>query len=320
MAQVATLIKIIPGLHKCIAKSGGVRSDEPKFGKRMMSVEIAHLSQWIGNTESASETIAPFPAQALAATLDREDPPYGNGVALPPLWHWCHFLPVHALAEAGPDGHTKRGGFLPPVPLPRRMWAGSRLTFPAPIRIGETVTRTSRIVSVTMKEGRTGPLVFVTVRHEYSAEGTLRVSEEHDIVYREAAMPGAPVPAPPLAPEGAQWTRTIHPDPVLLFRYSALTFNSHRIHFDQPYVTAVEGYPGLIVHGPLIATMLLDSLRRQKPDAVVKAFTFRAVSPLFDVADFSVNGRLEGATARLWATNAAGGLAMEGTAEIATGS
>jgi 3-methylfumaryl-CoA hydratase len=165
-------------------------------------------------------------------------------------------------SEIGPDGHPKRGGFLPPVPLPRRMWAGSRLTFVQPVRVGDALTRESRILDVSGKEGRTGHLVFVTVRHDYSLASGLAITEEHDIVYRDNPQPGQPAPKPTPAPTDSQFSREIVPDPVLLFRYSALTFNGHRIHYDRSYVTEVEGYPGLIVHGPLIATLLLDLLRR----------------------------------------------------------
>jgi 3-methylfumaryl-CoA hydratase len=283
-----------------------------------MTIDLIHLQSWIGRSESLTEVIAPFPANALAATLDRADPPYAAGAPLPPLWHWLHFLPVSPLAEAGPDGHPARGGFLPPVPLPRRMWAGSRLNFPAPLRIGTEATKTSTVKSVTMKEGRTGPLVFVTVRHIVAADGKTAIEEEHDIVYRETAPEGAAPPAPPQAPSDAAFTRIITPDPVLLFRYSALTFNSHRIHYDQPYVTGVEGYPGLIVHGPLIATLLLDNLRRAHPDRRVRTFSFRAVSPLFDTQPFAACGRLgPDGDAELWARREDGGLAMEGQAQLA---
>lgn len=284
-----------------------------------MSIDLPHLQSWIGRSESLTETLAPFPANALAATLDRADPAFAAGAPLPPLWHWLHFLPLSPLAEAGPDGHPARGGFLPPVPLPRRMWAGSRLSFPAPLRIGAEATKTSTVKSVTMKDGRSGPLVFVTVRHVVTSGGVAAIDEEHDIVYRENAPAGVAPPPPPAAPADATFERMITPDPVLLFRYSALTFNSHRIHYDQPYVTAVEGYPGLIVHGPLIATMLLDNLRRAHPERRVTGFTFKAVSPLFDVAPFTVCGRLapDGGNAHLWARRTDGGLAMEATATLA---
>jgi 3-methylfumaryl-CoA hydratase len=280
-------------------------------------VEVAQLRKWVGRTETVSERIAPFPSQALAATLDRDDAPYIDGSALPPLWHWMHFLTVSPLKEVGPDGHSQRGGFLPPVPLPRRMWAGSRFEFLKPLRVGETARKTSTISAVEYKTGKTGELVFVTVGHEYEGESGLVITEEHDIVYRGAPLPGSSQPPPPKARNDADWRRTIQPDPVLLFRYSALTFNSHRIHYDFPYVTGQEGYDGLIVHGPLIATLLLDGLRRQQRAVRVRSFSFRAVSPLCANADFIVCGKLDGNEATLWAANGDGGLAMEGTASIA---
>jgi 3-methylfumaryl-CoA hydratase len=281
-----------------------------------MSVDIEHLKQWVGRSEARSARLEPYPANALAATLDRDDPEYTDGTPLPPLWHWLYFLPVQRMSEVGPDGHPQRGGFLPPVPLPRRMWAGGRFTFRHPLRIGETVRKESRVLSVEHKAGRSGELVFVRVGHELSDEQGLAISEEHDIVYRDATAPPA---APKAAPEGAVWERVIHPDPVLLFRYSALTLNGHRIHYDQPYVTQVEGYPGLIVHGPLIATLLIDLLRRERPDATVTAFAFRAVGPLFDTAEFAVCGKPaeDGRTAALWARTLDGRLAMEANASLA---
>ena len=220
------------------------------------------------------------------------------------------------MREVGADGHAEKGGFLPPVPLPRRMWAGSRFTFRAPLLIGDVATKVSTIQKVEHKSGRSGELVFVTVRHEVSGSAGLAIEEEHDIVYRPAAEPGAPAPAPVAAPVEADWRRPINGDPVLLFRYSALTFNSHRIHYDHPYVTGVEGYPGLIVHGPLIATLLLDGLRRAKPDAQITAFAFRAIAPTFHIDPFAVCGKITGAgKASLWAEKS-GALAMDATAEF----
>ena len=166
-------------------------------------------------------------------------------MTVPPLWHWLYFLPVSPMSEVGPDGHPKRGGFLPPVPLPRRMWAGGRLTFHTPLKVGERAARTSTIANIEDKTGRSGRLVFVTVQHTIEVGGELKLEEEHDIVYRDAPQDGARPQQPQLAPEGETWRRTIDADAVMLFRYSALTFNSHRIHYDYPYVTQVEGYPGL---------------------------------------------------------------------------
>lgn len=275
-------------------------------------VDIENLAAWKGRTETHEDRVTTFPVAALSATLDRDDRPPQVGDVLPDLWHWLYFLPVHRQSEIGPDGHGRRGGFLPPVELPRRMWAGSRFDFREPLRVGDTIRRTSTIVDVTAKSGATGQLVFVLVRHEITGSSGGCFTEEHDIVYRDMPAPGEqPPPAKP-APEGAVWSRDIAPDEVLLFRYSALTFNGHRIHYDRSYVTGVEGYPGLIVHGPLIATLLVDLARRNDPRRL-KSFRFRAMSPLFDIAPFSVHGApsADGGSAKLWARNAQGGLAME---------
>ena len=271
-------------------------------------MDLENLRQWIGRTETRTDQITPAPVAALSATLDREDPPPQPGDELPPLWHWLYFLPVHRSSELGPDGHAKLGGFLPPVPLPHRMWAGSRIEFHRALHIGETVTRTSRIADVQFKEGRTGPLVFVTVRHEIGDA----ISEEQDIVYRERVGEArAATPAP-----DCTWERIIRPDEVLLFRYSALTFNGHRIHYDRRYATQVSGYPGLVVHGPLLATLALDLLRRNLPEARVARFTFRGVRPVFDTAPFSICGQPDGIAVRLWAKDAEGALAMEAHALV----
>ena len=278
------------------------------------------LTDWIGRSEIVEDTAYPTPAIALTATLDHPRTPLSVGTALPPLWHWLYFLPMHQQSEIGPDGHAKRGGFLPPVPLPRRMWAGSQFEFRAPIRIGDSMARTSTIDDVTAKEGRTGKLVFVKVRHELRTNGASDPSlvEFHDIVYREAQQPDDVAPPPQRAEANAPWQREIVPDDVLLFRYSALTFNGHRIHYDRKYVTEVEGYPGLIVHGPLIATLLMDLLRRELPQADVTSFRFKAVRPTFDPHPFRVNGALQpdGKTVRLWAQDHEGWLTMDATATL----
>jgi 3-methylfumaryl-CoA hydratase len=275
-----------------------------------------HLSQWVGRTEVLNDLIDSGKTQALSATLDWPAPP---AEALPPLWHWMYFWAVSPASQIGPDGHPQRGGFLPPVTLPRRMWAGSRVRFLAPLPIGAAASRTSTIRAVNVKQGKSGPLVFVTVAHEIAVNGAPVIHEEHDIVYREPPQAGdPPAPVKP-APANAQWSQQIPPDPVLLFRYSALTFNGHRIHYDRSYVTAVEGYPGLIVHGPLIATLLIGLIGHELPDRVIRSFAFRAVSPLFDTEPFSVHGRLEddGHSVTLWAANARGELAMQAEASLA---
>jgi len=281
-------------------------------------MDLQHLRDWIGRSERRSDEVTAVPVAALSATLDRADAEPLPGSDLPPLWHWLYFLPLAPQHEIGPDGHPRRGGFLPPVPLPRRMWAGGRLEFNHPLHVGDEITRSSHITDVNVKTGRSGSLVFVTVRHEISNARGLAISEEHDIVYRDAPAPDAPAPAPQAAPAGEAFSRLITPDPVLLFRYSALTFNGHRIHYDRSYVTEVEGYPGLIVHGPLIATLLLDLLRREMPGARVARFSFKALRPVFDIHSFTVCGKPDGdRRVQLWTRDHEGWLTMQATAELA---
>jgi 3-methylfumaryl-CoA hydratase len=278
------------------------------------------LTDWIGRSETLRDHIGATPAKALNATLDHPAMAVEAGTALPPLWHWLYFLPLHRQSEIGPDGHARRGGFLPPVPLPRRMWAGSQFEFRSPVRVGDAVERLSTIADVSAKDGRTGKLVFVKVRHEVRCNGAAdpAIVEFHDIVYRDARRPGDVEPPPQPADDGAAWQRVIVPDDVLLFRYSALTFNGHRIHYDRKYVTEVEGYPGLIVHGPLIATLLMDLVRRHAPDADVASFRFKAVRPTFDLHPFRVSGQLQGdgKTVKLWAQDHEGWLTMDAVATL----
>ena len=281
---------------------------------------MTDLKDWIGRTESVTDIATATPYAALSATFDRtpERPPAGT--PLPALWHWLYFLPLHRQSEIGPDGHAKRGGFLPPVPLPRRMWAGSQFEFHKRLLVGDTLTRRSTIADVTEKSGRTGRLVFVKVRHEIRRqdESDIGLTELHDIVYREAATKDDVAPPPKAASATSTWERKWIPDDVLLFRYSALTFNGHRIHYDRRYVTEVEGYPGLIVHGPMVATLLLDLLRHQLPDAQVARYEFRAVRPVFDINPFYVCGepQPDGKTIKLWAKDHEGWLTMDATAVI----
>lgn len=275
---------------------------------------LEHLRSWIGRSESARELSNESQARGLAATLDRAGVPPVDGNALPSLWHWLYFLPQVRQSELGEDGHPRRGGFLPPVPLPRRMWAGGRLQWFEPLQIGEMLEKTSTILSVAHKSGRSGDLVFTTVQHELrNAAGELAVREEQDIVYRDMARLGDPAPAPQAAPMDLTWSREIRPDPTMLFRYSALTFNGHRIHYDRPYAIGQENYPALVVHGPLIATLLMELACSENPQAKVSSFNFRAVRPLFDTSVFRVCGKLadDGKSAQLWAQDSEGWLAMQ---------
>jgi 3-methylfumaryl-CoA hydratase len=281
-------------------------------------MDTAKLKEWVGNSTESHDEITAFPVKALSATLDREDPAPVPGDALAPLWHWLYFLPLHKQAELGVDGHAKRGGFLPPVPLPRRMWAGGRLRFHQPLRLGETVSKKSTILDVNAKTGRTGSLAFVTVEHQYSGAQGLAVTEEHDIVYREEASPNATASEPVAARTDEDWSREVVPDPVLLFRFSALTFNGHRIHYDHPYVTAVEHYPDLVVHGPLLAVLLLDLVRRNLPTATVSSFSFKGVRPTNVTQRIHACGKRDedGKTISLWIRQEDGALAMSATAEL----
>lgn len=269
------------------------------------------LKSWIGRTETADDMVTAAQVGAMSATFDRDDPLPRPGHALPAMWQWMFFTPKARHSDVGPDGHPKRGGFMPPVALPRRMFAGGRFTFHEPLRVSDPITRLSEILTVTEKQGRTGQLVFVTVRHRISSERGLAIEEENDIVYREAGTAThSPAGDPPRDPS-APWSRTIRPDPVLLFRFSALTFNGHRIHYDNPYVTGVEGYPGLIVHGPMIATMLAD-LARDHAGRALASFRFQAKRAVFDTAPFElVGGPDEDGGFWAQAVDGSGSVAME---------
>jgi 3-methylfumaryl-CoA hydratase len=283
-----------------------------------MNIDNGRLQDWVGRTEALRDRVTAAPPTALAATLDHPAAPFDAGAELPAPWHWLYFLPVARQSEIGADGHPRRGGFLPPVALPRRMWAGSQMRFSRPLKVGADITRSSRIAEVRPKEGRSGALVFVKVEHRIDDADGLLLEEVQDIVYRDAAKPGEAVPEPQPAPAEAHWRHDIHPDPVLLFRFSALTFNSHRIHYDLPYATGVEHYPALVVHGPLIATLLLDALHRELPGRSLQGFSFRAVRPLFEGRPFTVCGSLDGdgRTVRLWAQDVDGWLAMDASAQL----
>jgi 3-methylfumaryl-CoA hydratase len=281
-------------------------------------IENIDLRQWIGRQETVRDEITATPVKAMDATFDHPAREVAKGTPLPPLWHWLYFLPLYRQSILSEDGHPVKGGFLPPVPLPRRMWAGSQLEFNSPILVGDKVSRTSTIEDVSEKSGRTGKLVFVKVKHELFCNGASQpaITEFHDIVYREAQSATDSPPPPSPAPAQATWRRGVKADEAFLFRYSALTFNGHRIHYDRRYVTEVEGYPGLIVHGPLIATLLLDLLRRQQPDAVVKTFRFKAIRPTFDLNPFSVQGvpSADSKSVHLWASDHEAWLTMDATA------
>ncbi|MCB1917271.1 MAG: MaoC family dehydratase N-terminal domain-containing protein [Rhodocyclaceae bacterium] len=280
--------------------------------------DLDHLRRWIGRRERREEVLTAFPLRALKATL--EAPYVGEGEAgeaLPPLWHWLYFLPLAAQSSLARDGHPHKGGFLPPVPLPRRMWAGGRFGFTTPLTIGARAVRDSTVTRVEARHGQSGALVFVTVRHDIAADGGACLWEEHDIVYRAAQGDGRRAGAANVVGPGT-FHREVSADEVLLFRYSALTFNGHRIHYDRRFATEVEGYPGLVVHGPLIATLLIDLLLRERPTARLAAFEYRALRPVFDGRPLQLCGHCDGASSvRLWARDEHGFEIMAASARLA---
>lgn len=275
-------------------------------------MDIAHLRTWIGREARAVDLVTPRLAEEFRATFAPHLAEGRDGEA-PLAIHWCLAPAIAPAAGIGPDGHPERGGFLPPVPLPRRMWAGGEVEIHDGLRIGDAVTRRSTIEDVSAKEGRSGALCFVAVRHEYLTERGLAIRERHDIVYREAET-GQPPPRPREEPRPADLTWSVDATPVLLFRYSALTFNGHRIHYDLPYATGEEGYAGLVVHGPVQATLLLNAaaaLDGRPP----RRFRYRGLSPLIAGGSFTVSAARgpEGGLA-CWTGSADGRTCMEAEA------
>jgi len=278
-----------------------------------MTLDLDHLRGWIGTGETMSEELSPQLVARFNATIGC-DAPTDAGAAAPLMIHFCLAQPVAALDSLGPDGHPARGGFLPPVPLPRRMWAGGEIEFKAPLIIGAEVTRLSTIRNVEIKQGRTGALCFVTVNHDYSINQQLCIRERQDIVYRDPPAPdgGGPSKQEEPAPAGAHH-RTVTPTPTMLFRYSAITFNGHRIHYDAPYARGVEGYGGLVVHGPLQAT-LMAHMAADLAGRTPAKFSFRGKSPLFDNTPFAVHADETDGGLSLWTARAGGPVAMQAEA------
>ena len=284
-----------------------------------LTIDIDHLKSWSGRSEEASDLVTPRLVQSFAATFSPHLAPCPAGEA-PLALHWCLAPPITPMDAIGEDGHAAKGGFLPPVPLPRRMWAGGMIETLAPLREGDLVTRRSEIGDITYKEGRSGPLCFVAVAHELRTARGIALRERHDIVYREAAKPdGAPArpaPAEPATPQPADLSWEIDASPVLLFRYSALTFNSHRIHYDAPYVTGVEGYDGLVVHGPIQATLMLNIIATLAGSSRIK-LDYRGLAPLIAGAPFTVKARRQpDGSVKAWTEGADGRVRMEGTAVV----
>jgi 3-methylfumaryl-CoA hydratase len=270
------------------------------------------LRTWVGRKRTEQDIIASSQAMAIAATLDLEPDEFHEGSVLPEFWHWIYFRHPVRRSRLGEDGHELRGDFLPPVELPRRMWAGGRLQFHKPITIGEDIERTSEILSVEEKHGRSGDLVLVTIKHTLTSADGLCVDEEQDLVYTEIPPPGQQPRQQSVLPADVDWKDSFMPDAVTLFRYSALMFNAHRIHFDYPFTTEVEGYRGLVVHGPLTATLLLEAAKRHSRGQL-RAYRYRGVAPLFNDAPVTLAGKeVSGAKqTELWAAGPADMIAMQ---------
>ncbi|MYM56391.1 FAS1-like dehydratase domain-containing protein [Thalassovita mangrovi] len=278
-----------------------------------MDIDLDHLRSWIGREETRSEVLMPTLVERFNATFDREGP-LEMGAEAPPMIHLCLCQPVAPSAALGPDGHPARGGFLPPVPLPRRMWAGGDMRFHAPLRIGDTMTRRSVIENVALKQGRSGHLCFVTVRHHFGSGDRDLITERQDIVYRDAATGNAAPPQPAAAAPPAPHSSAVAATPTLLFRYSALTFNGHRIHYDRPYCLEDEGYPGLVVHGPMQATLLAQFATDLRGAAPTR-FSFRSLSPVYDTQGLGLHAAEADAGFRLWTAAPGGPVAMEAQAQ-----
>jgi len=277
---------------------------------------IEEYRKWIGRTEVVTQPAELWPVCGLYAVLDKAEPPK-IGDTLPPCGHWLYFTPMVGQSKIGFDGHPERGDFLPPITEPRRMWAASDIAFHAPIKLGDNLEKRARIADVSLKEGATGALIFVTIENEYRVAGTLCLSEKQSLVYRDPPKPDEAPPPPKAAPAKPDWSKKIEPDPVMLFRYSAITFNGHRIHYDHPYVSGDEGYRNIIVQGQLIATWLLDTFAAQNPHIEIRRFSFRALKPLFSGEPFFAEGaRNDTGGFDLWARNNEGHLTLSAKLEV----
>lgn len=290
---------------------GSAAKPEDEDGHKALAL-ASLTAAWVNRVRVSEDDVTAFPARALAAALDRPMDTAGRGSELPPLWHWLYFLPVLTAADTRHDGHAKGDDFLPPIPLPRRVWAGSRFEWvdSNPLRIGQRASRVSRISSITPKTGRSGPLVFVETTHDVRNDAGLSLVNVHRSVYREAARADVASNDAVMASEVADWQRVFVPDPVLLFRYSALTLNSHRIHYDRPYATDRERYPSLLVQGPLIATLLLDLLASHLPSERLVRLDLKSTRSLYVDRPMTLRGRVIDRQVELWAADESGRLAM----------
>jgi 3-methylfumaryl-CoA hydratase len=287
----------------------------------MSTLDLDDLRSHIGRSQTATDVIHPGPANFLRLALGRPEPELREGDALPPAWLGLYFLPRVASDALRPDGSPRDTGVVPPLALPRRMFAGERVRFHAPVRVGETLRRETRLADISVKQGGTGTLVFATITSRVYGPSGLALEDERRTVFREEVKTGERNQAPrrDSPPSDAPWRHSVTPDPVLLFRFSALTFNSHRIHYDRTWATEVEGYPGLVVHGPLTTTLLIDFARDQNPEKRIASYATQARAPLFDTAPFELRGRpaSSGRGCELWAVTPEGTIAMGAEVELA---
>jgi len=282
----------------------------------MSVLNTSELQAWIGRERTLDDELHHFPARALGAAFDQDKLP-SAGDELPLAWQWLYFLDTPARVNTGADGHQTVGALVPPAPLPRRMWAAGSIQSERPLLLGQPATRHSVLQAAEVKSGRSGELLFVTVAHTISQGGQIAIRETQNLVYREMPTAFAPLPSGEQAPLAADWRREVHPDSVLLFRYSALTYNSHRIHYDRRYATEKEFYPALVVHAPLLATLILDLVRTELPNEVIKEFQFRAVRPTFDTHAFTVCGKRDGRNLNLWTADHEGYVCVSASARLA---
>lgn len=272
------------------------------------------LLEWINKTTEAEDTIRLQPANFMEATLNRP-PKLKEGDNLPPLWHWIYFLEAKPESDLGRDAHPKKGDFLPPIQLPRRMWAGGRFTFYNDLVIGEKAKKITTIKKIVEKEGSAGPLCFITLEHKIYSKDEISIIEEQDLVYLQDQQGSKSLPLAQNNVEKADFSQEIHPSAILLFRYSALTFNGHRIHYDLDYAKNVEGYDGLVFHGPLTATLLLDLALKERKQPI-KKYSFRGIAPLSNLDCFWIEGKSEDNAAILWARRKDGVVAMKAKADF----
>jgi 3-methylfumaryl-CoA hydratase len=283
------------------------------------TLDLDALKQHIGRTQKATDVLGPGPANQLRLSLNRVEPELRDGDALPPSWLTLYMLPRFATAELRPDGSPRDTGVIPPMPLPRRMFAGERVRLHRPLALGERVSRETTLTDLSVKSGGTGALVFATVTSRVmGSDGRVAVEDERRTVFREEVKAGERNQAPRRepAPTDVPWRRAVRPDPVLLFRFSALTFNSHRIHYDRSWAMDVEGYPGLVVHGPLTTTLLVDFARDSNPGRRITGYTTQARAPLFDTASFELCGRPTERGCECWAVTPEGTVAMSCEVEL----